>query len=327
MSERSIEVISIHFNVPSHYLLLSEFIETANDVEQILQEFNFKFFDAKLNIQILVLPPEEGSFLKKLGIFFALPVCVLSWGFLESDIGKAYIKGLTGNEPAYWAEIAGEGTAKELIILKESVKGFLEKNNNTLEQAGIKINEFPFAYKARNNFYNMCLKSEEISGVEFNNSGCFDIKRVNFPNYFTKEIDKPDGKKSKSVFRLHRLVIVAPVISGGSSAQWKTRDAKTLNPLNFFLKDEDFYDGILSGKYPLKETGNDDIITVCIEYKIHEENGQEKVYERSAIKVYQFNNIKIAEIPTDLELMAFKESKHFEDKEKENRNENQPSLF
>ncbi len=301
MNEQHIEIIPIHFNVPNHYLPLVEFIETANDVANILEDFNLKFFEGKLNIQILVMPSEDGSFLKKLGISVVLATTV-SWGFIESDTGKGFVKGLTGHEPSYWAEKAGKKT-KELLILKESTTGFLEKDNQTLNDFGIHENDFPSAFKARNSFYRMCLEDAEIAGIEFNDSGDFPISRANFANYFTPEVAVDDAPP-KSVYKIHQLDIVAPVICEGSSAQWRTRDAKTLTPLNFHLKDDEFFQGILSGKYPLKETKKNDVITVCIEYIIMEENGEEKVCERNAIKVYKFNDVLIAKVPDDIDFEA-----------------------
>lgn len=312
MNEKIIEVIPIHFNVQNHYLPLDEFIETARDVEEILEELNLKIFDGKLRIQILVLPPENGTFLKTIGILL-LGGAGLTWTFLGSDIGKGFVKGLTGHEPAYWAEKAGE-SAKELIILKESTKGFLEKDNHTLNQAGITMVEFPSAFKARNDFYNMCLRSEDILGVEFNNEGKFDIERNKFSNYFTVEADKGIVVTIKSIYRLHKLVVVAPVISMGSYAQWKTRDFETSAPLNFHLKDDDFMQGLLSGKYPFKVKKDEDVINACIEYKIEETNGVEHVVERNAVKVYQFNQIKISKVPKDISLMLPEEWERYGDK-------------
>lgn len=324
MNEKIIEVLPVHFNVPNHYLPLDEFIETARDVEEILNELNFKFFEGKLNIQILVLPSEDGTFLKRIG-FLLLGSATLAWTFLGSDVGKGFVKGLTGHEPAYWAEQAGEG-AKELLILKESTKGFLEKDNQTLNQAGITMIEFPSAFKARNDFYSMCLRSEDVKGVEFNKSGKFDIGRGKFSDYFKAEEDKVNIVTTKFINRIHKLIVVAPVISEGSYAQWKARDFETSAHFKFHLKDDGFLQGVLLGKYPFKESKNEDVITVCIEYKIEETNGVEHVCERNAVKIYQFNAIKIAEIPKDISFMLPDEWVRYGEKKKIIEEKNQIAL-
>ena len=102
-----IGIIPIHFDVPGHYLPLATFVETASKTHSIIDAFNREIFDGKLQYDLLVFPPDEGSFKTKLG-FALLAGWGVVWSFTQSDIGKGFIKGLTTHEPAYWAERAGE---------------------------------------------------------------------------------------------------------------------------------------------------------------------------------------------------------------------------
>jgi hypothetical protein len=95
-----IGLIPIHFDVPGHYLPLGTFIETAIETRAVIDTFNREVFDGKLEYQLLVLPPNEGSFLTNLGLVL-LAGWTTVWTFTESDIGQAFIKGLTKHDPAH----------------------------------------------------------------------------------------------------------------------------------------------------------------------------------------------------------------------------------
>ena len=102
----SIEVIPLHFNVAEDHFPLGEFVDTAICVQTIIKAFNNDLFGGKLRYEILVPPSEPGTFKSRLAIWaFAAPAAI--WVGLESDMGKAFVHGLTGHEPAYWVEQVG----------------------------------------------------------------------------------------------------------------------------------------------------------------------------------------------------------------------------
>ncbi|ESZ24269.1 hypothetical protein [Mesorhizobium sp. L2C084A000] len=158
----AIEIIPIHFDVPEHHLELKTFIETAAQTELIIAGLNEYLFEGRLEYQVLVLPPEIGTFKTRLAIA-AATAATISWGAVESDIGAAFIKGLTGHEPVYWSELAGgyvgELLADEMkvppsatdariecrtgaLILSESTKSFLQKDVSELNKIGIRPMQF-----------------------------------------------------------------------------------------------------------------------------------------------------------------------------------------
>lgn len=66
-------------------------------------------------------------------------VAVGLWTFVNSDVGSAYIKGLTGHDAIYWAEKGGKKTR---FLLKEMTRGFLEKDAVEINNISINKNNF-----------------------------------------------------------------------------------------------------------------------------------------------------------------------------------------
>lgn len=298
--------LPIHFDVPQHYLPLSDFIELATNVNNIIDEFSRKFFEGTLDIQVVVLPPEDGSFLKKLGIVAG--VATISWGFLNSTIGEAYIKGLTGNTPAYWAEIAGEET-KEIFILNEATKGFIEKDVKTIEGIGIPQEDFKVSFSSKNLFYKSCLKNESIAAIGFSEKETFTIQRGNFQDRIANLNTEPEDDFDLE-YKLHELIIISSVNTSDSEGQWDTRDNVSNEFLRFHMKDMKFFDDFLSGQYPLKENESNDVILALIEYKKLKQGDTYKVVERNAVKIYRFNDKEIAEVPDNLSIEVIEQVKN-----------------
>ena len=110
--ELNIGVIPFHFDVPNHALPLNQFLDTAKNAQEIIECFNTEIFSGQLKYKIMVRPSEKGGFIEVLQ--FIVLAGVPFWLFLNSDIGKGYVRGLTGHNPEYWAEKAGESTADYL---------------------------------------------------------------------------------------------------------------------------------------------------------------------------------------------------------------------
>jgi hypothetical protein len=205
VAEPPIGVIPIHFDVPRHYLPLTTFIETATKTRGVIDTFNREFFDGQLQYELLVFPPDDGSFKSRLGIALLAGWGVV-WSFTGSDIGKGFIKGLTNHTPEYWAEQAGaylqtkalqlqkkrNGAASvaptaaqvrcqfETTIIAESTKSFLQSDQSDLQRVGITTRKFRDAFEARNGFYQACAADQKLSGIGFDESENFPIKRKDF---------------------------------------------------------------------------------------------------------------------------------------------------
>ncbi len=263
-------------------------------------------FDGKLNIEVLVIPPEEGTFLWKLGVMAT--ILWVPWAALESDIWKAYIKWLTWHEPAYYAENAWEYT-KELFALKEWTKWFLEKDTLQLQKAWFQKDNLKSAFRAKNRFYETCLNNKDISSIWFTTSEDFPIQRTDFGSKLANIIDSNDDNIPPT-YKLHELIIISPVNTRDSSAQWHAKDKISKKSLSFYLKDHDFFENFLAGKYPLKESESDDILIALIEYQKKEIDWEIKIIARNAVKIYSLNEKQISKIPDDLTIEIIRDKKN-----------------
>lgn len=107
----------IHFDVNDHHLSLDTFIVTADSARRVVEALDRTFFQGELALDIMVLPPDEGSFVTRLAIVLGSTGVFLSGSALiiekaislvESDVGAAYVEGLTGKAPEDWARDLGK---------------------------------------------------------------------------------------------------------------------------------------------------------------------------------------------------------------------------
>lgn len=113
----------IHFDVKEHHLNLDTFIRTADSARKVVEALDRTFFKSEFGLEIIVLPPSEGTFLTRLALllggtgtflFGVAEIADKAISFVESDVGAAYIEGLTGKAPAEWARDLGKAHQKTL---------------------------------------------------------------------------------------------------------------------------------------------------------------------------------------------------------------------
>lgn len=210
-----------HFDVDEHYLKLETFIETAESTRKVIEALDATFFQGSLEYELIVLPPEDGSFLSKLALWVSGGVASV-FAFLNSDVGSAYVEGLTGKPPAEWAKEIGQdhqeriqsihsivGRSQEPAVPEDEeashdrevietlyedaecrssarivvamTRGVLEKSNDELTKIGMEVGDLPDALDARAEFYAACIENEEVKGVGFSPDDDFPIPRNQFP--------------------------------------------------------------------------------------------------------------------------------------------------
>jgi hypothetical protein len=196
-----LEPFPIHFDVPEHFIPLELFIETAEAVSKIAENLNEEVFSGQIEYHLLVLPAEDGSFKTKLAIFVTATLSGL-WIFVESDVGQAFIKGLTGQKPEYWAEIAGSEVREQLLsdedvgtvqehegekdkcaaakLLTSSTRGILENSSEQIARTGVSGDSFDKAIEGRNDFFESCIAVEDLRAVGFADEPKFPIDRAQF---------------------------------------------------------------------------------------------------------------------------------------------------
>lgn len=223
LSARRPGEVIYHFDVASGSVPLAQFIDTARATQEIIDDFNDKLFDRKLKYQLRVLTPEDGSLIEVLTILVAVPGAV--YGFLHTDMGRAFFRGLTEREPAEWAEELGKSIrewierrrstaatdGQEIVTLSDEpteLQGeidrrleaeavalillrFLELNAETLGSIGITPEKFRAAFQGRNRIFKGCIDNEEVQGITFDREPTFEIKRSDFPRRITQLPDPP----------------------------------------------------------------------------------------------------------------------------------------
>lgn len=258
----------IHFDVKDHYLKLETYVATAQRAQRIVDALDQTFFQGQLEYELIVLPPELGSFLSRLAIAV--------WGgfasvfaFMETDIGKAYVKGLTGEEPAHWSQQIGEDHRKTIEdvteeisssddqniekkqhncrvsakIVTEMTRGVLEKDKIDLERLGMETGSLPDAVEARNEFYEVCIADTEVQGVGFTPEDDFPIPRNAFPERALKVRRKEDDEEELPwSVGIESIFVNSPNWDKDDqkSRQWKGKDSVRRDRF-FVIEDEEFW--------------------------------------------------------------------------------------
>lgn len=267
---RTVGIIPLHFDVPAHILPLNTFIETAARTRDIIESFNRTLFDGKLVYEIYVLTPEDGSFLNKLALY-VLSGATMVAVFAESDMGKAFIEGLTNHPPEHYFREAGKYIQKRVIdltaesagsekrpgeasqqeveqrdgstaILVETAKSFLQKDRSELRKVGVDEARFRDAYEARNEFYAACAQNRQVQALGFMEEPVFPIKRADFAR-----LQVALGPREETPLRDNWIVeiVTLSVTSPNWDREdrqrtWKGKDANK-KERTFTIEDEHFW--------------------------------------------------------------------------------------
>lgn len=230
--EESSGRVYIHFDVSDHFLSLETFIRTTQSARKIIDALDETFFSGSLEFELMVLPPAGGTFLTKLGLFLSAPTAVFA--FLNTEIGGAYVEGLTGRLPSEWAKSFGQdhrvlidsvvepsrnSEASEEAGLKTDepskgakprdddackqaaqiviamARGILEKSQDELQNIDMEIGVLPDAADARADFFAACIEDDGVRGVGFTSDDEFPIPRNAFPARAQRTTRKPEDEE------------------------------------------------------------------------------------------------------------------------------------
>jgi hypothetical protein len=312
MQEKSLPplaVLPVHFNVPEHFIPLSDFLNTAKGIETVAQSLASKLFKESVLISVVVLPPEQGTLKSSLGF-------MLLGGLMTFTImNDAFVEGLTGVDPDKVRLEAGKGTRGAIEFVAASTRNFLEKENKNLCSYGIDYEKFSAAYAGKDTFFKTCLNNPKISGVGFNHEHKFSVPRSGFVARI-----RPEEEDEPKKYLLHDVVIVSPIISKESKAQWLTKDIVTKKTLRFHMEDEDFKEKLFNHQYSFTA---DDTITALVKYEKQDVNGN-MLYKKSAVKIYRLNDEEFAKVPDELEITNIM---HNEDDDNSEMDKNQIVMF
>lgn len=251
--------------MPGHQIPLATFVRTSQQTEAVLRGLSRELFGDELQFDLVVLPPDDGTFLTRLGLILS-GVAGAFWLFLESDIGKGFVKGLTDQQPAYWSEALGRelktsiehapDDAKHSFaddydygarIVSEMTTSFLRKSTDELARIGITPGKFRDAFEARNQFYHACSETPELRAVGFSEEPNFPIQRSDFVR-LQVSLPPPDDEDDHPWF-------VATVILKVTSPNWDRHDRARKwkgrdlggRDRHFSVEDKDFWHHAVAG--------------------------------------------------------------------------------
>ncbi len=253
----------------------------------------------KSNIQMIVSPPEEGSF--KVVTWFIL-------GALSSqiipEIGTGIAKELSGSEKPFQdfgRTIVKQVTAFTSDILETPVDD-IEKTRT--EDPSSKANTAKDkAIKAKSDLFKSCLNDRNIKGVKFS-----PLKKSITKNEFRLHIlTKKKKRKYSSLYWNVEAEIIQASTARNVNRQWGLRpykgNKKNRNKnIDAHMEDQDFLTDFHNGKHPLRERDTTDVIHARIEIVRILEDGIIKEVRKAITKVYSFNGEWLADeipIPSD----------------------------
>lgn len=313
----------IHFDVSEHYLSLDTFIGTAESARKMIKALDETFFNGDLNYELIVLPPKEGTFLSKLGLVVAGPMAVFA--FLNTDVGGAYVEGLTGLSPSEWAKTFGEDhraliddALEEINYLDEEnqsdfipevpqkssenackeaaqvvvamTRGILEKKPDELKKIGMDIGALHDAVDARADFYTACIEDHAVKAVGFAPEDDFPIPRNSFPARAQRPLRKEETEEpAEWSVATEAIYVTSPNWDkeDQSTRQWKGKD-QIRRACYFVIDDAEFWQKVKN-----KALHVDVLDSLKVQWAFQNIDGRPR--NRRVLRVLEFNGEKLAD--------------------------------
>ncbi|MBL4589285.1 MAG: hypothetical protein JKY11_04300 [Alphaproteobacteria bacterium] len=278
--------LHIHYDVKDHFISMDNFSTASNAIQKIIDDLSKQVFGGRLRYQLVIIPPEEGTFLKTVGICtFIANVTLVP---LTSDYITGVFEELTSHSPQYYA-------SNHVRAIRDLTKGFLSKETEDLEKCIPRELNLDRAFKAKSDFYTSCQTNKKIRGLGFDDSKDFPIKSDHFKNYISKDKTRP----LESDFVIYDAILTSPVTED-KNFQWDFEDTVTGQKISAYMHDESFKQDVLNGKYPIKQSESSDTLKILVEYQKQERNGEVIKRETCIKTVYRFNDVEITPILKDL---------------------------
>lgn len=278
--DAQLDRLFIHFDVQDHFLKLDTFVETAESARKIIEALNSTFFQGSLDYELIVFPPESGTFLSKLAVLVGVPGAIFA--FLNSPVGSAYVEGLTGKLPTEWAKEFGQDHREKIqtlsalaapehempldgeeafeltvpvpdddevacrtgaMIVVAMTRGVLEKSNDELAKIGMEIGDLPDALDARAEFFDACIKDRDVKRIGFSYEDDFPIPRNQFPERAQKPArNEKDDEPQEWTVTIECIFVTSPNWDQEDqrTRRWKGKDLMRRDCL-FIIEDAEFW--------------------------------------------------------------------------------------
>jgi hypothetical protein len=320
--DRQTNTLFIHFDVEEHHIKLDTFIQTADSARRIIAAIDQSLFGSNLDFEIVVLPPEEGTFLQKLKVI--LPAAAAAVLFLDSATPSGFIEGLTGKAPSEWAKELGElgQHAAELVfdaadadeldahlpelnavahkhdeilcnlgeaMLTAMTRNILERDIEQLKSIGMEEGTLIEALDARADFYSACFDDGDVRRVGFTPDDDFPVPRSSFAGRAQKPVRKEDEEDPPEwAVAIESINVTSPnwVEEDQRLRQWKGKDASGRD-CYFVVEDAEFW-RLVKRKDLHVEVW--DSLKVQWAYRVVDG----KAKQRRVLRVLEFNGTKLA---------------------------------
>ncbi len=327
-------IITIHFDVNEHRLPLSDFTDLSLAIEDLVDKTSRKLFGDKVKVEVFILPAESGGFIGRVAISAILIGTIpVAFALVESNVGVAFIRGLTGNEPAFYFAKLGEGIRHSIInddpdtedgkqvqkeksaqpiseMIRDSSVSFLTANAEKTKAAKTDPINSPEIFQARNNFYTVVYRNSAINGVGFDSSNQFPIDRKTMPELIVF-IPPPEEREDAGnlVFEIRIIQVTSPNWDRSDTRRtWKAKiDDK--RSVTFSISDENFWKMVNEKAFPTMIRD-----TLKVQWAFRMVSGRRR--DANVIRVLEVNGKNISKVLSDEEL-----AKIFGDTEIEKENE------
>ncbi|MBL4917086.1 hypothetical protein [Szabonella alba] len=327
LSERS-DYLYFHFDVKGHALKLETFIQTAESARRVIEALDATFFGGSLDYEVVVVPPEDGSFLSKLALWVVGGTSAV-FAFINTSTGAAFVEGLTGHPPSHWAAEAGKGTRAildevgELVapsaepedegakrseeeaacretarITVELTRAILESSPERLQKVGMEIGDLPEALDARADFYLACIEDREVKRIGFTPDDDFPIPRNSFPSRAVKPSRKePDESAPEWISAVESIYVTSPNWDeeDQKARQWKGKD-QIRRDCYFVIEDREFWQLVKR-----KSLHVEVLDRLRVQWAYQMVDGRPK--NRRVLRVLEFNGDKLAD-PLDHDALS-----------------------
>lgn len=287
------EIIYFYFDTVKSQLKIEDFNQLVKSLDIVTNNVTNVFFDEKSKCEILILPPEDGSFKSKFCIFLAGAVFSTAVG----NYGEGWVQELTGHDYKYYGQ-------EHCKLVKEVTISLFSNTTSYLMSVIPKQVNLDSSLKAKSDFYLTIANDDNIKSLGFSEDDKTQIARTDFGAYICNDLIRDID----NIEEYAQLTIVKPV-TVQSAYVWTLRDVHKQKNDDYNILDEDFKKLIWDGENPLKQKKEPDQILAKVEYVKEMKNGKETVTQTNIKEVYKFNDKDLKKLPSDFKVNEPKSQK------------------
>ncbi|MDG1738079.1 MAG: hypothetical protein P8L68_00640 [Paracoccaceae bacterium] len=310
--------LAVHFDTLEHYVEIDTFVKSAFAAQKAANGFSGQYFGSRLEIDVVVLPPEPGSLLQKLGIKISSPLSTAAalWfavQVMDSHTVQDVSIELFGQTPTEMLVMAIQGTKtkwseleelteeqiQEIIdfleeLIARSTEKSLEMGRDIIERSNIPEQLKLDLEEAQSELYRAAYDNPAIRGIGFSEGDKFPIKRGEFAQRAAKPRRKkePDEQSVWNVF-IDTLLVSSPNFDRHDQAyrKWKAKASNGAFVL-FEIVDDHFWEMLKSKEIEFGET-----TYIVVQIAVERVGGREK--GRRVLKVLEVGDKKLSPPLTD----------------------------